>query len=213
MKKIKKPESFGNILSINKDDQLLLIENFNKVIINSYYINSFQSDTKKLHKFIKHVESKFRASEQYKNYLGFIKYEFDLTNCSILGNIDDDDASIELHHYPFTLYDITEICLNYHFKNNINLNSFKLIEYLLELHYQNLIGLVPLSETVHELVHNKDSGIFIAKESIFGNVNKFVEIYKDYIPTDTLESYNKKLNNEKNDNVKILNKTNIEVIK
>lgn len=203
MKSIKKPEPLGNILSINNNDDLLLMENFKKIIINSYYINKFNNDDKVLHNFIKHIETKVRKSDQYNDYLGFLRYEFGLNSCSILGNIDDDLATIEFHHYPFTLYDIVEIVLRYHIEKSLNTNSFLLTNFILDLHCENKVGLIPLTKTVHEIIHNKDSDVLLPKESIFGNVNSFVETYRKYIPLDTLERYNKRILNEKDDKEKI----------
>ena len=194
MKKIQKPNNFGNLVTLERNEDILILENLTNTIINSYYINSYQGDDKVINKFIKHVESKFRSSDQYLSYVSYIKNEFSLYRCSILGNITTEYASIELHHYPLTLYEITETLIIHAFKNKIKINSFILINMLLDLHYKNLIGLVPLSETVHELVHSKnDNNIVIPVESIFGNIQKFIEIYKNDMSNETIERYNKRI--------------------
>ena len=46
------------------------------------------------------------------------------------------------------------------------------------LHYNNMVGLIPLSETIHELVHN--GVIFIPTTHVFGNYKLFVEAYKPF---------------------------------
>ena len=63
------------------------------------------------------------------------------------------------------------------------------IDEVLKLHQKNQVGLVKLCKTAHELCH--DGKIFIKLESIFGKVNEFIEDYKEYIPEDIIENYNK----------------------
>ena len=194
MKKIEKPNEFGNLVSFKRDDDIFIMEDMTNTIINSYYINAFQGDEKVITKFIKHVESKFRSSDQYSAYLGYLKSEYNLKKCAILGNIDDDNATIELHHYPLYLYEICEILLIDSFKKQEQINSFILINKLLNLHYKNLVGLVPLSKTIHELVHSSnENGIIIPIESVFGNTNEFIKLYKESIPDITISKYNERL--------------------
>jgi hypothetical protein len=61
----------------------------------------------------------------------------------------------------------------------------------MDLHYQNKIGLVPLSKTVHDLTH--DGEIFINFKSVFGKFNEFIDEYIDYIPENLINKYNKLL--------------------
>ena len=53
------------------------------------------------------------------------------------------------------------------------------------LHYNLLVGLVPLSETVHELVHNQY--LFVPTTSIFGFYRDFMDMYSDYISDEIKE--------------------------
>ena len=73
-------------------------------------------------------------------------------------------------------------------------------------HYTLKVGLIPLSETVHELVHNQY--LFIPNDVVFGNWKAFIETYKDYIPLETISNIEKseKMSQEYDyeDNTKIL---------
>ena len=63
-------------------------------------------------KFIKNVERVVRGSLEYKKYIGFLRNNLNLTKCRFLENVDTANLKkthIEMHHYPFTLYDIVEI--------------------------------------------------------------------------------------------------------
>ena len=59
---------------------------------------------------IKAVERIVRSSIEYKQYIQFLKTEIDMTECSYFKNISNKNnpkVSIEIHHEPFTLFDIT----------------------------------------------------------------------------------------------------------
>jgi hypothetical protein len=145
------------------------------------------TDQKVLTKFIKGVEKLVRSSPEYKNYIAFLKNELDLTKCSFFRNIDINEikkVGLEFHHYPFTLYDISYIVFNHILLNN-NVRSMYISPFLIanevtRLHYENLIGLVPLTKTIHELAHN--GSIFIPLNYVNGNYSKFYEENQKYIP-------------------------------
>ena len=56
---------------------------------------------------------------------------------------------------------------------------------VMELHYKLLVGLIPLSQTVHELAHN--SRIFIPSDKVLGRYDLFVSLYKPFCDTQQLE--------------------------
>lgn len=146
-------------------------------------------DAAKLKRFIKKVEKAIRSSDAYSNYIGNLRNEKGFVNCAVRGNITSEDASIEFHHYPFTLYNICNAVIMKHLINNEKFNSFSIANEVLELHSKNLVGLVPLCITEHQLVH--DGVQSIPLKSVYGKVNEFVELYKDYLDDDIIEKYNK----------------------
>lgn len=159
---------------------------------NYQIISFFQGcilDNKEHKKFIYAVEKIVRTSNEYKKYLSFLKEENRLNRCSLLGNIDNEMASIELHHYPFTLYQIVELEVERMLKNKIKINTFNVANNVLKLHFKNLIGLVPLSITIHEAVHNGE--IFIDLKQCYGKISEFVEIYKEYISNEDFDKLKK----------------------
>ena len=56
-------------------------------------------------------------------------------------------------------------------------------------HFAMSIGVIPLAETVHELVHNHY--LFIPTTKVFGNYKKFIQEYEPYIPLECLDSLKK----------------------
>lgn len=193
IKKINKPNETNDIISLptNEGNINLALKNNSRNIIGSFYFNSF-SDIKAIKKFIKNIESRIRASNEYKDYIGHLNNSIGINRCSIFGNItNEDEVSLEFHHYPFTLYEIVEIVINDKVKKGEQFTSFDIIDTVLDLHAKNMIGLVKLSKTAHELVHAGQ--IFVKLDSVFGKVNDFIEMYKqtDSIPLEIIENYNK----------------------
>ena len=190
MKTINKPNEMNNIASLNKNDNVVIVKkNDTRNIIGSFYFNQW-SDVKEIKNFIKNVEKQIRTSKEYKNYIGHLNNEIGIHTCSVYGNLSDsiEGLTLEYHHYPFTLYDIVEICVNKQIINNNNFTSFDIINEVLQLHQMNKVGLVKLCKTAHEEVHN--NLIYIKLNSIFGKVNEFVNEYISYIPEDMKEKYN-----------------------
>jgi hypothetical protein len=146
-----------------------------------FYNLEINYEEKKRIKFIKYIEKLVRQSYEYKTYIGFLKNELNLTKCTFLPMIDTNEikrVGVEFHHYPFTLFDITSIVLDEHMliKNEKHINPFKIAEEIMELHFQNYIGLVPLTTTVHELVHS--GKVFVNLKYVFGNYTKFMNRYE-----------------------------------
>jgi len=147
--------------------------------------------------FIKKVESLVRGSLEYRSYIDSLKFELDLTNCKFFKNLDINDYnfSLEFHHYPYTLYDITSIIINKkvcqygknmeEFANSFD--PFIIADEVTKLHYENLVGLIPLSKVVHELAHNGKIFIPLNKDYVFGNWNKFTLTYSRFMELPLLE--------------------------
>lgn len=139
-------------------------------------------------KCIKKIEQLVRSSIEYKDCIAFLRSNMDMDHCIILRNAIKGDYkkySIEIHHEPFTLFDIVEIVLAKHQVEGIPINPLLIANEVMELHYsgndkQGIIGLVPLTATQHELCHN--GKIFIPFQYIYHKFNVFYEMYEEYIP-------------------------------
>jgi hypothetical protein len=170
-----------DINNYKSGDGTLIIKQFEKLEKSDRNYNIF-NDKDKI-KLIKSVEAMIRSSMEYKDLIKYLKDSIDMTKCSFFNNIDSKNArrkiSIEIHHEPFTLYDITWIVLNKQMSENENINRFLLANEVMQVHYQNLVGLVPLSLTSHELVHT--GKLFIPLQYLYGNFTQFFETYSSFI--------------------------------
>lgn len=144
-------------------------------------------------KLIKSVERIVRSSLEYKQYIKFLKEEIDMTCCSFFENVNNDTprVKLEVHHEPFTLFDITAIVLSRFLNNEEPINPLKISEEVMLLHYRNMVGLIPLSSTVHGLVH--DGRIVIPLQCVYGDYMSFIDEYYDYIPEDVLGALQAKI--------------------
>jgi len=136
-------------------------------------------------KLIKTVEKVVRGSIEYKQYIHYLRDEIDMNLCSFFNNItnkDGDKVSIEIHHEPFTLFDITQIVVEKCMSNEVVINPLLLAEEVMKLHYQNKVGLIPLSVTVHQLV--TVGKLFIPLQNVYGDFISFLEEYDKYITED-----------------------------
>lgn len=170
-------------------------ENFKVAEIpESYIINGYgtfssyeyiKNDQKAKTKFIRYVETMARHSMELKNYIEFLKENVDMQSCAILNGVEMGMARIELHHFPFTLFDIARIVVDKALANESDVSSFRLVEEIVRIHYEGIVGLIPLSETVHELAHA--GKITLALGSVSGNWKEFVKRYAPYLTNEDID--------------------------
>ena len=150
-----------------KNDRLIEEVNINN-IPDVEMIYNIVSEKDKI-KTVKTCERMIRSSLEYKDYIKFLKDYIDMTKCSFFGNSKMDHYSkfkVEIHHAPFTLYDITMTILIKHLDYYGQINLFEVCEEVMKLHYQCRVGLIPLSTTVHKLVH--EGMLFIPVQNVRG---------------------------------------------
>ena len=144
------------------------------------------NDPKKRIKVIKMIEKAVRGSEEYRRLIRYLKQEMDLTKSTFFNNIDTSikkykKISLEFHHHPFGLWDIVDIVLEKHIQTSgcSFVNTFTVADEVMVEHYNMNIGLVPLTTTNHGLVH--DGKLHLQKCDVTGNVEKFGELYLEYM--------------------------------
>jgi len=161
--------------------------------------NNFKSVEDFDEKAVFYIEKQIRNSYEYRSYINYLKEELDLTRCSLLPGIDikTTPVSLEFHHFPFTLFDITSIVgksMISGISEKESVSSFDIAEKVMHEHFKNNVGLVPLTETLHQMAHN--GAISIPFDKINGNYKDFMNEYVKHIEPDfvdrldALEKYN-----------------------
>ena len=147
-------------------------------------------------KYIEDIERLVRSSREYREAIQYMRKYINMNSSLFFRNVNNIESTkikIELHHYPFTLFDIVITVFNKRTRLQEPLNVELVAKEVAYLHYFLVIGLVPLSKTEHKLVHNQ--ALFIPLELngnpiVLGDYNKFVEMYEKDIPEDAMVRFN-----------------------
>lgn len=126
---------------------------------------------------IQYIERLVRSSDYYTIWREYLKRYEDAT-LDVIEQLDTKELSktkIEIHHHPYTLYDVCEIVgLHLLKKNNIT-DPYEITKIVLEEHLLGNIGYCPLLITDHQKYH--DNLIEISEDKIKGNYKEFIKKY------------------------------------
>jgi hypothetical protein len=166
------------------------------------------SDNKEREKYFKDIEKIVRGSFEYRTLVSYLREYMNMNKCSFfenVNNMESFDIKIHLHHSPITLYEIVITIFNKRLFYHEPVDAENVAKEAAYVHYCLLVGLIPLCETVHELVHAEY--LFIPNDAVLGNYNDFIEMYKNWIPPevkdklDRIEKYSLTYNEEENKNI------------
>lgn len=145
-------------------------------------------DDKELKKYYTTIEREIRKSFEYREMINFLRDNYGMDECSFLkvSNKDNFNIKIEVHHYPFTLYDIVVIVYKKRIFYQESLDVEMVAKEVTMLHYKLLVGLISLSKTIHQLVH--DGKLFIPIDHVLGRYDLFIDFYKPFCDPDQLET-------------------------
>lgn len=180
-----------NIIQIDYDEakeQVFKIENVPDYDIEDYDLNN----EKELKRYFDSVERIVRNSFEYKQLVNFLKNYMDMNQCSFYQNVSGEDGyniKIHIHHEPITLYDIVVAVFNKRTAMREPLTEDMVAKEVIFNHYKLRVGLIPLAETVHELVHNQY--VFVPTTAVFGKYWEFVQIYDQYMDPECVDTLKK----------------------
>ena len=146
------------------------------------------NDEKSFKKYIQTVEKTVRSSYEYKALIQYLREYMDMNQCAFYQNVNNTDTTkvhIEIHHEPLSLYDISLIVYNKRVAFNEPLDEEYVSKEVMYLHYNLMVGLIPLAETVHQLVHAQY--LFVPTTAVLGKYKEFVDRYQPYMLPEQLE--------------------------
>lgn len=146
-------------------------------------------DQKDYAKFIQDTERIVRTSYEYRQLIAFLRSTEGMNKCSFLSNVtnvDNTKVKIEIHHSPLTLFDVAAAVIKKRLHNQESIDIFECAKEIMWLHYMGFVGLIPLSETAHEMVHSQY--IFVPTNIVRGNYRAFVDMYYNYIDPEVLDA-------------------------
>ena len=160
-----------------------------EIVREDYYDRSIITSLDDLINSAKRIESLFRNSREYRNYICSVREGLDKKNCAYFTDKDFSEATLELHHV-YSLYDITMLVglkqLS-ELENDQFLTVYDIVNELIQFHMKDFPIVIMLSKTIHELYH---SGQYeLPKESQqlhLGNYKGFIREYKAYLDAEEI---------------------------
>lgn len=147
------------------------------------------NDEKSFKNYIQTVERVTRNSFEYKELINYLKEYMDMNQCAFYKNVNGSEIGksyIEIHHEPLSLFDICLIVYNKRVAFNEPLDEEYVSKEVMYLHYNLMVGLIPLAETVHQLVHGQY--LFVPTTAVLGKYREFVDRYQAYMVPEQLET-------------------------
>lgn len=147
------------------------------------------NDEKSFKKYMQAIERCVRGSFEYKAMIQYLREYMDMNQCAFYQNVNNTDTTkvhIEIHHEPLSLYDICLIVYNKRVAYHEPLDEEYVAKEVMFLHYNLMVGLIPLAETVHQLVHAQY--LFVPTTAVLGKYREFIDRYKDFMIPEQLET-------------------------
>lgn len=138
-------------------------------------------------KLIKTIEQLVRASIDYKDLIDYLKKYIDMNQCTFFENLKSKKkrGMIEIHHAPFDLYTLVDVVMTRMEREEGYIDELVVADRVLRMHYQGLIGLLPLSVTCHQLVH--DGKLVVPLNCVYGRFVEFTQEYFEELGEDRIE--------------------------
>lgn len=139
----------SKIVINTNDDSLQHEDHPYKLYFNT---DNFMDDRAYLN-FIKNCERSIRHSMEYREWVSYLKESVGISECQI-SNETYDDCSIDIHHHPFTLFQLVEIAISDFLSKGETFSTFDISKEIMLWHFRDIVGYIPLVRTLHEKYHN-----------------------------------------------------------
>lgn len=142
---------------------------------------------------VKKIETYCRTSMEYGDLIGYLRKYVNMDECTFLSNFKAGKRKgmIEIHHAPFTLFSLVDIVMRKQEETVGYIDEFDVCEEVMRLHYSGLVGLIPLSITCHQLVH--DDKLQVPLWCVYGRFVEFTKKYYNWISDETLSALNEQV--------------------
>jgi hypothetical protein len=102
-----------------------------------------------------------------------------------------------MHHGPIlSLADIISIITDDFLSRGIAVNTFMVAKEVIKAHYEDMVQVVMLTETVHEAVE-QFGGVFLSNKQAYGDLNAFLKKYRRGLQQDQIEKINRYIETSK----------------
>lgn len=135
---------------INTDEQSIQHISHSKKL---FYNTEGFSDNKQYVAFIKSCEKTIRGSVEYREWTSYLREACGQTECKVTGETIE-DCSIDIHHYPFNLFELVDICIETKMATKEKFSTFDIANEVMSWHFRDIVGYIPLIGSLHEKYHN-----------------------------------------------------------
>jgi hypothetical protein len=125
-------------------------------------------------KFIKNTERLIRSSLEYKQWIRYLVENLGKNACSLTKELSS-ECSIEIHHHPINLFTICKAVISDKLNKGLSFCTFDICKDVIELHFQNKVGCMPLLSDLHAKYHNGYLNLPI--DHVSGNWKHIIETY------------------------------------
>ena len=181
---MRNPYSLSMIQPSSSEPEVIKLTNIPPYDLNDWNL----ADQKDFKKFLSELEKSVRGSFEYQQYIQYLRNSFNMNSCAFyrnVSNVPNPKIKIHVHHDPITLYDICTIVFRKRQTLGEPIDEESIAKEVMWNHYNGFVGLIPLSETAHELVHA--NYLFVPCTHVFGDYKEFVNMYKQFFTLDQLD--------------------------
>ena len=181
---MRNPYSLSMVQSSSNGPEVIKLTNIPPYDLNDWNL----ADQKDFKKFLSELEKSVRGSFEYQQYIQYLRNSFNMNSCAFyrnVSNVPNPKIKIHVHHDPITLYDICTIVFRKRQTLGEPIDEESIAKEVMWNHYNGFVGLIPLSETAHELVHA--NYLFVPCTHVFGDYKEFVNMYKQFFTLDQLD--------------------------
>lgn len=162
-----------------------------EIIRSDYYDRTIITSIDDILGAMKRIESIFRNSKEYKNYICSVREGLDKKNCAYFQEKDFSEVKLELHHIHL-LYDIILLIGTKEIselEDGKFLTVYDIVNKVIEFHMKDYPIVVMLSSTLHQLHHsNQYSFPKDSKELHTGKYKEFIKEFKDYLTKEEVKN-------------------------
>ena len=151
------------------------------IIRKEYFDNNLIRNFDELLENTKRIESLFRNSREYKNYIAGIREGLQIKNCAFFSDRDFTEVDLELHHIFPKLYDIVLIVggkMLLKLKDGEFLTVYNVVDEVIKFHMKDFPTVMMLSSTVHQLHHTGQYQLPKFTNSL--HIGKYKEVFNEY---------------------------------
>ena len=104
-------------------------------------------------KFIRSIERLIRGSVEYHEWVRYIKETLGHSECT-LTHERSCETNVDIHHHPINLFTIVKSVTNSYINKEKEFCSYDIALQVIDLHFQNRIGYMPVLSDLHLKHHN-----------------------------------------------------------